>query len=71
MPDIQHDPRPQCGRPPAPYKILHGWCPCRCGGHRTRTCREDAGGCGHELYVPPLDEETCTPVPQGFTAPRG
>jgi hypothetical protein len=66
MPDIQHDPCPQCGKPPAMYEVLHGWHPCSCGGHRTRRCRADKGGCGHAMYVPALNPEVCTPPRDGF-----
>ena len=69
MIDIQRDPCPRCGRPPAPHMVLMGWHPCLCGGHQTRYCRDDNGGCGHELFVPPLVQGRCRPPTQGFTAP--
>lgn len=50
-----------CGRWPAPYRFLLGWRPCRCGGHATRFCRDDNGGCGSTHHDPPLDPDTCTP----------
>lgn len=70
MTDIQRDPCPQCGRKPGPYLVLNGWHPCLCGGHSTRHCRDDNGGCGYTLYDPPLVEGRCLQPMQGFTAPR-
>lgn len=65
--DLHHDPCPRCGREPGPYRVLMGWHPCLCGGHNTRTCRDDNGGCGYEVYVPPLVEGRCRAPRQGFT----
>lgn len=67
MTDTPRDRCPNCDREFGPYRVLVGWHPCLCGGHRTRYCREDTGGCGHESYDPPLDERTCRTVRQGFT----
>lgn len=66
MTDLHRDPCPTCGRVPAPFKVLRGFSPCICpGGHETRYCRADAGGCGTTMYVPPLTDR-CKAVRQGF-----
>jgi hypothetical protein len=62
----RHDPRPSCGREPGPWRVLHGWYPCLCGGYRTRTCRDDNGGCGHTTYQPPLVRGRRRPPAEGF-----
>ena len=69
MIDIHHDSCPHCGRAPGPHMVLMGWHPCLCVGHKTRYCRDDNGGCGHTVYVPPLVDGRCRPPVQGFTAP--
>jgi hypothetical protein len=67
-PDLQSDPCPACGRASDYYgAVAASWIPCRCGGHRTRLCREDAGGCGHEWIDPQMIEGRCTP-PSGRSA---
>lgn len=57
-----------CGRWPGPYRFLIGWQPCQCGGHQTRSCRADNGGCGHTEHEPPIDPESCTEPGFGFGA---
>lgn len=46
-------PCPECGAN-GPYSALHGWLPCRCGGHATQHCQR----CGHERHRPPVND-TC------------
>jgi hypothetical protein len=49
--------------------VLMGGHLCLCGGHKTRYCRDDIGGCGHTVFVPPLMERRRRPPIQGFTSP--
>ena len=58
---------PECGLLPGPNLVLHGWHPCRCGGHATTYWRADNGGCGHTRYEPPIDPERCSDAPFGFS----
>jgi hypothetical protein len=55
---------PACGSTPA----LHGWLPCRCGGHRTSSCDRTRGGCGHIRYRPERGPG-CSDIAVGFSAP--
>lgn len=57
-----------CGRWPKPYRFLIGWHPCLCGGHQTRFCRADTGGCGHTHYDPPINPDRCIEPGFGFSA---
>jgi hypothetical protein len=43
-----------CGREFKYGQVLHGWSPCKCGGHAYAYCREDKGGCGETTYDPPI-----------------
>jgi len=56
-------PCPACGQLPVYGRVLAGWRPCNCGGHRTTRCRADKGGCGHLRLDPPHDPEVCLPDP--------
>jgi hypothetical protein len=60
---------PTCGRWPAPNRFLAGWHACRCGGHATRYCTPDTGGCGTTTYDPLIDPEACRDPSWGFDPP--
>lgn len=60
-------PCPTCGAGVRPGKVLLGWRPCRCGGHRYVYCRADREGCGETQYLPPMDPDRCTEIRIGPT----
>ena len=70
--DVVHSPCPSCGHDPRLELVPVGWRPCRCdtGGHRTRWCRTDEGGCGTTIFDPPLQEGCTTPGPRGLQHPE-
>jgi hypothetical protein len=46
-----------CGREFKYGQVLHGWSPCKSGGHAYAYCREDTGGCGMTTYSPRVDRK--------------
>ena len=56
-----------CGREFKYGQVLHGWSPCKCGGHAYAYCREDTSGCGMTTCSPRVDrEKTCRRINFGY-----